>query len=224
MVRLHRARRETTVADADAYQLIFAPGFSTAEKITDLSGRGVGMDVVRKHVETLRGRIEIESERGRGTTFLIYLPLTLAIIEGLVVLVGPQRYILPLFSVREIFRASEETLFTVQGRDEMILVRDRLLPIVRLHQRFRSQPRTTRLAEGLLVVCQFPGRSFCLFVDGLIGRQEVVVKSLDPAFGSVEGLTGSAILGDGRVGLILDVAGVFRGVRSASAQALGTSV
>jgi two-component system chemotaxis sensor kinase CheA len=215
--RIFKKAVENGLVDANAaltqdeiFHLIFAPGFSTAEKITDISGRGVGMDVVRQHVQTLRGRIGIESELGKGTTFSIFLPLTLAIIEGLVIVVGDHRYIVPLFSVREMFRPAQDMLFSVQGKDEMILMRGNLLPIVRLHKRFNIQPRTEDLCQGLLVVCEFGGKLFCLFVDDLLGRQEVVVKSLDEAFKNVRGLTGSAILGDGRIGLILDVAGIFQ--------------
>jgi len=199
----------TQLTDDEIFRLIFAPGFSTAEKITDISGRGVGMDVVRQHVESLRGRIEIQSELGKGTTFLILLPLTLAIIEGLVIVVGAHRYIIPLFSVREMFRPTQDMLFTVQGSEEMILKRGALLPLIRLHKRFAITPRTENVCDGLLVVCDFAGKLFCLFVDDLLGRQEVVIKSLDEAFKNVDGIVGSAILGDGRIGLILDVAGIF---------------
>jgi two-component system chemotaxis sensor kinase CheA len=194
------------------FNLIFAPGFSTAEKITDISGRGVGMDVVRKHVETLRGRIEINSQFGSGTTFLIHLPLTLAIIEGLVVVVGSHRYIIPIFSIREMFRPTSDMLFTAQGRNEMILVRGELFPMVRLHKRFSIPPRTENICDGLLVVCEFGRKQFCLFVDDLIGRQEIVIKSLSETFGRSKGLAGCAILGDGRIGLILDVEGIFHSI------------
>jgi two-component system chemotaxis sensor kinase CheA len=197
------------MTEEEIFHLIFAPGFSTAEKITDISGRGVGMDVVRQHVESLRGRIEITSELGKGTTFRILLPLTLAIIDGLVIVVGVHRYIIPLFSVREMFRPTQDMLFTVQGSDEMILMRGSLLPLIRLHKRFAVTPKTDDICEGLLVVCEFTGKRFCLFVDDMLGRQEIVIKSLDEAFKSVKGLAGSAILGDGRIGLILDVAGIF---------------
>jgi two-component system chemotaxis sensor kinase CheA len=197
------------LTEAEIFHLIFAPGFSTAEKITDISGRGVGMDVVRQHVESLRGRIEIRSKLGEGTTFLIHLPLTLAIIEGLVIVVGEHRYIIPLYSVREMLRPTRDMLFTVQGADEIILMRGSLLPLIRLHRRFAIEPRTEDICEGLLVVCEFAGKRYCLFVDDLLGRQEVVIKSLDEAFRNVRGVVGSAILGDGRIGLILDVAGIF---------------
>ena len=198
------------LSQAEIYQLIFAPGFSTAEKITDISGRGVGMDVVRKHVETLRGQIQIVSELGAGTTFFIHLPLTLAIIEGLVIVVGEHRYIIPIFSVREMFRPTQDMLVSVQGSEEMILMRGNLYPLVRLHRRFGIEPRTENICEGLVVVCEGPERQFCLYVDDLLGRQEIVIKSLGKDFGDTSGLTGCAILGDGRIGLILDVIGIFR--------------
>jgi two-component system chemotaxis sensor kinase CheA len=162
----------------EIFHLIFAPGFSTAEKITDISGRGVGMDVVRQHVESLRGRIEIESKLGEGTTFKIHLPLTLAIIEGLVIIVGEHRYIIPLFSVREMLRPTQDMLFTVQGADEMILMRGVSFPWSAF-KRFGITPRTENICEGLLVVCEFAGKRYCLFVDDLLGRQEVVIKGLD---------------------------------------------
>jgi two-component system, chemotaxis family, sensor kinase CheA len=197
------------LSQAAIFQLIFEPGFSTADKITDISGRGVGMDVVRKHVEKLRGRIEIQSTAGEGTTFSLFFPLTLAIINGLVVAVGEHRYILPIFSVREMLRPTREMLFTVQGRQEMILIRGELLPLVRLYQRFSVQPGTDDLCQGVLVVAEFGDTLFCLFVDDLVGQQEIVIKSLDESFDGCAGLAGCAILGDGRVGLILDVASVF---------------
>jgi two-component system chemotaxis sensor kinase CheA len=199
------------LSDNEIFLLIFEAGFSTAEKITDISGRGVGMDVVRKHVQKMRGRIDIQSEAGRGTTFFIKLPLTLAIIEGLVVVVGENRYILPIFSVTEMFRPEPAVLSTVQGKGEMAVVRGRLLPVVRLHARFDLEPRSRELAEGMLVVVESQGKQFCLFVDDMVGKQEVVIKSLGETFKDVLGLAGCAILGDGRVGLILDIDGISQG-------------
>ncbi|HEV2619926.1 MAG TPA: chemotaxis protein CheA, partial [Acidobacteriaceae bacterium] len=199
------------LTDSEVFQLIFEPGFSTAEKVTDTSGRGVGMDVVRKHVQKLRGRIDIESKPGAGTTFHIRLPLTLAIIDGLVLMVGDQRYIAPIFAIREVFRPRQEMLSTVHGKGEMVMVRGGLLPIVRLHRSFAIQPRTTSLTEGSLIVTESEGRCFCLFVDELIGKQEVVIKSLGRRFKDIAGIAGCAILGDGRVGLILDIDGIYKG-------------
>ena len=201
----------TQLSDSETLQLIFEPGFSTAEKVTDISGRGVGMDVVRKHVQKLRGRIDIHSTPGHGTTFFIRLPLTLAIIEGLVVVVGDQRYIVPIFSIKEMFRPTLKMLSTVQGQGEMVIVHGALMPIVRLHQRFNLKPRASSLTEGMFVVAESQGKQFCLFVDDLVGKQEVVIKSLGPSFGNTVGVAGCAILGDGRVGLMLDMDAVFSG-------------
>jgi two-component system chemotaxis sensor kinase CheA len=202
---------DAQLADSEVYQLIFEPGFSTAATVSDISGRGVGMDVVRRHVQKLRGRIEIQSSAGAGTTFLIKLPLTLALIDGLVVAVGQQRYIAPIFALREMFRPTREMLSTVQGKGEMAMVRGGLLPIVRLHRRFGVKPRTVDPTEGTLIVAESEGRAFCLFVDDLIGKQEIVIKSLGQGFKNVAGVAGCAILGDGRVGLILDLDGIYKG-------------
>jgi two-component system chemotaxis sensor kinase CheA len=202
-------KADVNLSDKEIYQLIFEPGFSTAEKITDISGRGVGMDVVRKHVEKLRGRIEITSAINKGTTFFLHLPLTLAVIEGLVVLVGDHRYIIPIFSIQELMRPTAEILFTVKGRDEMVLIRGELLPMVRLHRRLGISPKTLDPCAGLLIIVEAGTKRFALFVDDLIGRQEVVIKSLGDTFKQNTSLAGCAVLGDGRVGLILDMDGLY---------------
>jgi len=201
----------TNLSDADAYHLIFEPGFSTAEQVTDVSGRGVGMDVVRRNVQKLRGRIETQSTLGQGTIFSLKLPLTLAIIEGLVVVVGANRYIVPLFAVREMFRPTREMLATVQGRAEMALVRGRLLPITRLNERLGVHGNSIEASDGFLVVTESDDKQFCLLVDDLVGKQEVVIKGLGETFKDATGLAGCAILGDGKIGLILDMEGIYRG-------------
>jgi two-component system chemotaxis sensor kinase CheA len=201
------------LTDTEINQLIFEPGFSTAEKITDVSGRGVGMDVVRRNVEKLRGRIETHSTLGQGTTFLLKLPLTLAIIDGLVIEVGGAQYIIPLSVVREIFRPTEDCLFTVEGRDEMVLVREQLLPVVRLNSRLGIFCESKNPHEGLLVVIESETKRYCMLVDDLVGKQEVVIKALGETFADVSGVSGCAVLGDGRVGLILDTDGIYRGRR-----------
>jgi two-component system chemotaxis sensor kinase CheA len=195
--------------DGELFNLIFEAGFSTAEKITDISGRGVGMDVVRKQIQKLRGRVDIESKAGEGTTFHMRLPLTLAIIDGLVVGVGKERYIVPISAVQEMLRPTREMISSVEGRHEMTMVRNRLLPIVRLHQRFGVEPRSADPCEGLIIVAEGEGKRFCLLVDEFIGKQEVVIKSLGETLKETAGITGGAILGDGRVGLILDMDGIF---------------
>jgi len=196
---------DDTIDERAIFDLIFAPGFSTAEKITDLSGRGVGMDVVRRNIERMRGKIEITSAIGRGTTFTISLPLTLAIIEGLLVGVGDQRYVIPTLSVRESFRPLPSMITTVQGRGEMVSVRGRLTPVLRLGEHLNTTARAADLSAGILVVVESGQDSRCLFVDELIGKQEVVIKSLGDVFHQQTNFAGAAILGDGRVGLILDV-------------------
>jgi two-component system chemotaxis sensor kinase CheA len=196
------------LSENDIFRLILEPGFSTAEQITDISGRGVGMDVVRKQVEKLRGRIELSSQAGQGTTFFLKLPLTLAIIDGLVVTVGNHRYIVPLLAVREMFRPASASLFTVRNREEMALVRGQFLPVLRLYRRFGLVPRTEDPCQALLIVAESDGRPFCLMVDDLIGKQEAVIKGLGEGLGEIPGIAGCAILGDGRVGLILDVEGL----------------
>jgi two-component system chemotaxis sensor kinase CheA len=199
----------TDMPESEIFNLIFHPGFSTADKITDVSGRGVGMDVVRKQVQKLRGRIDVISKPGEGTTFLLKLPLTLAIIDGLVVGVGDQRYIIPIFAVREMFKPAEQAISTIHGRQEMAMVRGTLIPVIRLHQRFNVKPRNEHPWESLLVVAESGNKLFCLMVDELIGKQEVVIKSLGEGMRHIPGVAGGAILGDGRVGLILDPEGLF---------------
>lgn len=192
------------LSDSDVYNLIFAPGFSTAEKVTDVSGRGMGMDVVRRNVEAVRGHIEIVSEPGQGCLFILRLPLTLAITDGILVRVGPERYIVPTTSIALSFRPSREALFTVAERGEMVLWRGETLPVYRLHRLFGIAGAVEDPTQGLLVVVG-EGRQRCaLLVDELLGQQQAVAKSLGDGLGKVPGITGGAILGDGRVGLILD--------------------
>ena len=208
---------DRALSDGENYNLIFEPGFSTAEKVSNVSGRGVGMDVVRRHIEKLRGRIEIRSTPGAGSSFLLKLPLTLAIIDGLVVGVGAERYIAPMSMVREMFRPTAETLWTIQNRAEMALVRGALLPVLRLYRRFGVVPRSENPLESVLIVAEAEGQRFCVLVDQLIGKQEVVIKSLGETFNKVTGVAGGAILGDGRVGLILDLERLFRERKSETA-------
>jgi two-component system, chemotaxis family, sensor kinase CheA len=199
-----------TLSDNEVFNLIFHPGFSTAEKVTDVSGRGVGMDVVKKQIQKLRGRVDIESVPGKGSSFFLRLPLTLAMIDGLVVGVGDERYVVPIFSVREMLRPSAEMVFTVENRQEMAMVRNSLLPVVRLYRRFSVVPHSELATESLLIVAEAAGKCFCLMVDELIGKQEVVIKSLGESLKDIPGVAGGAILGDGRVGLILDLEAIFR--------------
>jgi two-component system chemotaxis sensor kinase CheA len=192
-----------TLSESQIFNLIFAAGFSTAEEVSDLSGRGVGMDVVRRNIEKLRGKIEIESLPGLGSTFRIHLPLTLAIIDGLLVGVGQHRYILPTLLVRESFRFDRARFHTVHERGELMEVRDRLLPLVRVSELFGITAERAD-EQSIVIVVEVGSDARCLLVDTLLGKQEVVVKSLGELLHGNPYLSGAAILGDGRVGLILD--------------------
>jgi len=192
--------------DDEVFSFIFAPGFSTAENVTDISGRGVGLDVVRRNIEKIRGRVDISSTPGKGTLFKITLPLTLAIIDGLILKVGEERYIIPTLSVRESFHPKPGMITTLQGRAELVNVRGRLIPLLRLYDFFEIKPGSTDPGDGIVVVVQSGPDLRCLLVDGLLSKQEVVIKSLGGLMGLKHpALAGAAILGDGRVGLILDV-------------------
>ncbi|HTH47797.1 MAG TPA: chemotaxis protein CheA [Candidatus Limnocylindria bacterium] len=201
---------DAQLPEGEIYKLIFQPGFSTAEKITSISGRGVGMDVVRRNIEKLHGRIEITSTLGVGSCFTIYLPLTLAIIDGLLISVGRERYILPTLSVRESFRPTPEMLSSLNESSEMVMVRGRLIPLLRLADHFEVPGAISDPAQALVVVVESNGQARCLLVDHLLGKQEVVIKSLGETFKHARSLAGAAILGDGKVGLILNVDALVR--------------
>ena len=198
------ATKDASLTDEEIFAFILAPGFSTAKKVTDISGRGVGMDVVRRNIEKLRGRVDIRSTPGKGSVFTISLPLTLAIIDGLVLGVGEHRYILPALSVRESFRPTPEMIFSVQGKGEMVNVRGQIIPLLRMHEYFGLKPENTEPSQSIGVVVSSGGDSRCLLVDRLLNKQEVVIKSLSDVFKENRALAGAAILGDGSVGLILD--------------------
>jgi two-component system chemotaxis sensor kinase CheA len=198
------------LSDEQIYDLIFVPGFSTAEQTTDVSGRGVGMDVVRRNIKELGGKIEVRTERGRGSRFIITLPLTLAIVDGQSVAVGSETYIVPLTSIIESMQLKQAHVSRLAGRGEVFAFRGDYLPVIRLHEVFGIEPRARELHEGLVVVVEGDGRRVGLFVDDLLGQQQVVIKSLESNYGHVEGVSGATILGDGSVALILDVPGLIR--------------
>jgi two-component system chemotaxis sensor kinase CheA len=199
-----------SLTDAEINELIFVPGFSTAEKTTDVSGRGVGMDVVRRNVKALGGKIDVKSDRGRGSRFTITLPLTLAIVDGQSVAVGTETYIVPLISIVESMQLKSSGVTRLSGQSEVLSFRGDYLPIIRLHDLFGVEPRSRALHEGLVVVAEGDGRRVGLFVDDLLGQQQVVIKSLEANYGHIEGVSGATILGDGSVALILDVPGLIR--------------
>ncbi|HZX69585.1 MAG TPA: chemotaxis protein CheA [Rhodanobacter sp.] len=198
------------VDDADVAELIFQPGFSTADEATDLSGRGVGMDVVRRNVRDLGGSVKVRSQAGKGSVFTIALPLTLAIIDGLVTSVGHERYILPLISIVESLRLGPDMVRRIAGGGEVFHFRDAYLPIMRLHHTFHCQDAITEIERGIVVVVEEGGRRVGLLVDELLGQQQAVVKSLEAHYQRVQGISGATILSDGSVALIVDVNGVVR--------------
>jgi two-component system chemotaxis sensor kinase CheA len=194
--------------EEDIFKLIFHAGLSTAEKVTSVSGRGVGMDVVKKNIEALRGRIDIRSARGKGTTFTIRLPLTLAVIDGQVVRIGRNRYIIPITSILRSLRPAPQQVSTVHGRGEVILERGELMPLIRLYRLFGVTPTTEDPTRALVVIVEADGRKCCLLVDDLLAQQQVVIKNLGEMLGRMKGVSGGAIMGDGRVTLILDIPGL----------------
>jgi two-component system chemotaxis sensor kinase CheA len=199
------------LTDEQVYDLIFLPGFSTAEKTTDVSGRGVGMDVVRRNIKELGGKIELRSDYGKGSKTIITLPLTLAIVDGQSVSVGSETYIVPLISIVESMQLKAADVSRLSGRGEVFSFRGFYLPIVRLYEIFGVEPHTKVLDEGLVVVAEGEGHQrIGLFVDDLLGQQQVVIKSLEANYGHVEGVSGATILGDGSVALILDIPGLIR--------------
>lgn len=203
-------RQLDDIPDSEVYKMVFLAGFSTADKVTDISGRGVGMDVVRRNIEALRGKVEIRSTPGKGSIFSIRLPLTLAIIDGMIMRVGSQRYVVPTLAIEQSFQPVPDDLHTVNNKGEMVSVRGSLLPIHRLNRIFKVEDSIEELTDALLVVLESASTRSCLMVDEIIGQQQVVIKSLGHGVKSIRGVSGGAILGDGRVALIIDVDGLVR--------------
>ncbi len=198
------------LTDEQINDLIFLPGFSTAEATTELSGRGVGMDVVRRNIKELGGSIELRSDPGVGTRFVINLPLTLAIVDGLSVAVGDEVYIVPLVTIVESLQLKPGTSSQIVDHGEVFSFRGDYLPVIRLHELFGVEPRARDLHSGLLMVVEGEGRRAGLFVDALLGQQQVVIKSMESNYGRIDGVGGATILGEGTVALILDIPGLIR--------------
>ncbi len=197
-------------SDKEIFEMLFAPGLSTAEKVSELSGRGVGMDVVKKNIEELRGTIEIISEEGKGSTFRIKLPLTLAIIDGMMVRVGKEVLTIPLSVIDKSVRPSRTEVKTVEGRGELVDVRGDYIPLVRIYELFNIPSDKIDPSDALVVVLQSTDSRFGVLVDDVLGQTQAVIKSIDKNFKKVEGTSGATILGNGRVSLILDVHGIER--------------
>jgi len=193
------------LSDNDIYNLIFLPGFSTAAKVTEISGRGVGMDVVRRNVEAMRGRVSITTEKGKGTSFKIVLPLTLAIIDGMVVACGHERYIVPTLSIVESFKPAADMVQAYAGRGELVRLRGEVLPLIRLSTLFAIDGAVDKASDGKVVVVETTGRKIGILVDDVISQQQVVIKSFESSVATTRVISGAAILSDGRVGLIIDI-------------------
>lgn len=198
------------MADSDVWQLIFAPGFSTADIVTDVSGRGVGMDVVKRNISAMGGSVEVRSAKGFGTTISISLPLTLAILDGMSIKVGEEVYILPLGFVVESLQPALVDIKEISGKGRVVKVRGEYLPLIPLYQMFDIEPRFTDPSQGIVVILEADGKKAGLFVDDLVGQQQVVVKNLESNYRKVTGISGATILGDGGVSLILDVSALLR--------------
>lgn len=201
--------QDQSLSDNEIYELIFEPGFSTAEVVSDISGRGVGMDVVRRNINNLGGRIEIESDLGQGSVFRVHLPLTLAILDGQLVRIGDQIYVIPLVAIVESLQIKGDLVNKVSGDMVLYRLREDNVPIIPVYQEFNIRADNTELEDALLVVVEGDGHKVGLLVDDLLAQQQVVIKSLETNYQRVEGISGATILGDGSVALILDIPGLI---------------
>ena len=198
------------MTDNEVWMLIFEAGFSTAEVVTEVSGRGVGMDVVKRNISAMGGRVEIDSKMGIGTRMTVRLPLTLAILDGMAIAAGRETYIIPLGFVIESLQAEPGMIKSVQGIERLLQVRGEYLPVVALHELFGIADAVTRLDQGIMVVVEADGMKAALFVDALVGQHQVVMKSLEANYRKVPGISGATIMGDGHVALILDVPAIVQ--------------
>jgi two-component system chemotaxis sensor kinase CheA len=198
------------MTDQDVWSLIFAPGFSTADVVTDVSGRGVGMDVVKKNISALGGSVEIDSAEGYGMSVKVRLPLTLAIMDGMSVGVGDECYILPLGSVVESFQVGPSTIKSIGGTGRVVQVREEYMPVVELERIFQVPRADADGSNNIMVIVESDGSRVALLVDDLLGQQQVVVKNLEANYRKVDDISGATIMGDGRVALILDVSALVR--------------
>lgn len=196
---------ESEMTDKEIYSLIFLPGFSTKGDVSEFSGRGVGMDIVVKNIEKIGGTVSIDSAPGKGSSIVIKIPLTLAIISGMIIKVGDSCYTMPIKSIKESFRPSEKDIIRDPDLNEMIMVRGNCYPIIRLHEIFKVEPRSTNLSDGIIMIIENGEKAACVFVDELIGEQQVVVKELPKYIKRIKGIAGCTLLGDGSISLIIDV-------------------
>jgi two-component system, chemotaxis family, sensor kinase CheA len=197
---------ENKIPDEEIWSIIFEPGFSTKEVVTDISGRGVGMDVVKKNIEKLRGKIEIKSKKDRGTTMILKIPLTLAIIDGITIRVGDGIFTIPISDIVEFLRAEDKNITITENKKEVLRVREDILPVIKLYEVFKSKNNFTKIySEGIIIIVQdSKSKKVCFFIDEIIGNQQIVIKSLSEYLGNIKGVAGCSVLGDGNVSLVLD--------------------
>jgi two-component system chemotaxis sensor kinase CheA len=215
------------LSQQEIFQLIFAPGFSTAKQVTDVSGRGVGMDVVKRNIEALRGKIEIQSEKGKGSTFTIRLPLTLAIIEGMVVRLSTERYIIPTLSIVRMLQPGEIHIKSIMQNGQALLIDNELIPLARLDRLFEVPGAVQDPTQATVVIVENSERKMAILTDELIGQQQIVIKSLGATMRGLPGIAGGAIMSDGRVGLVVDISGLmtlFRTTSNAPAKDLAVNI
>jgi two-component system chemotaxis sensor kinase CheA len=191
-------------SDKDVWRIIFEPGFSTAENISEVSGRGVGMDVVKKNIDKLHGKIDIISAEGKGSEFILKIPLTMAIIDGITIKTGENLYSIPLIDIVEFFKAKNEQITRTEEGGEVVNLRGQIMPLIKLYEVFNIKSRYTQPTEGINIVVKSGGRKACIFIDEIIGNQQIVIKSLSEYLGKVDGISGCSILGDGNVSFIID--------------------
>ena len=205
--------KKEQLTDKEIFNLIFLPGFSTKDKISEYSGRGVGMDVVMKNIEAINGSVSVDSIQDAGTTITVKIPLTLAIIDGMNINVGNSYYTIPTMSIKESFRPGEGDVFTDPDGNEMIMIRGLCYPVIRLHKFFSVRTQIEDICRGIIIMLEYDGEAFCLFADGLIGQQQIVVKSLPEYIRKLkktQALAGCTLLGDGSISLILDIGGIIK--------------
>jgi two-component system chemotaxis sensor kinase CheA len=200
---------ESEMSDKEIYNLIFLPGFSTKDNVSEFSGRGVGMDVVTKNIETVGGSVLIESVPNEGSSVILKIPLTLAIINGMNIAVGKSCYTIPITTIKESFKPKKDDIIRDPDGNEMIMVRGMCYPILRLHELFKVNTSITNFTEGIIVMVENDGKTGCIFADRLMGEQQIVVKALPTYIGKIKGVAGCTLLGDGSISLILDIAGLL---------------
>jgi len=210
-MQLTTAEQAQALSDSEALQFIFHSGFSTAKKVTDVSGRGVGMDVVRTNVESLRGTIDLKSDYGHGSTVTLHLPssLTVLVVNGVLAGVGDQQYIIKLEDIHEAIRPEPEEIVTVSGQAECLNVRGRIYPLIRLHELFGVEPEFTNPAEAMVILAHTKSQCAAILVDRILGKQRAVVKDLQPQFSQIKTIAGTAILANTKVGMVLDIPGII---------------